>query len=90
MASNQTWHLNGRTECQAKSDVQIDAQPKKRINSSYVNLWVHLQGEACWKKNEKKTKNQWLEVWRGIIPSKVIEDCLSIYKNTLDAMSSES
>jgi len=47
---------------------------EKRINSSYVNLWVHLQGGACWKKNEKKTKNQWLEVWRGVIPSKVIED----------------
>jgi len=53
-------------------------------------MGASARGSLLEKKLKKKTKNQWLEVWRGVIPSKVIEDCLSIYKNTLDAMSSES
>jgi len=40
-------------------------------------------------KELKKLKNQWLEVWWGVIPSKVIEDYLLIYKNTVGAMSSK-
>jgi len=42
------------------------------------------------KELKKKLKSQWLEVWWGVvIPRKVIEDYLLIYKNTVGAMSSK-
>jgi len=68
MASNQTWHLNGRTECQAKSDVQIDAQPKKWETNKLVVcefMGASARGSLLEKNLKKKLKNQWLEVWRG-------------------------
>jgi len=63
---------------------------RNQISSLYGNLWVHLKEHLVGKRIEKKLKNQWLEVWWGVIPSKVIEDYLFIYKNTVGAMSSKS